>query len=333
MVQQGRPVQTRTRPAPLLSPGTVGAYLVGRGLLPPGRPAQAVELGGGVSNIVLAVGPYVVKQALPRLRVADEWLAKQERALTEAEALRLAARLTPGRVPPLADVDPSLCAVTIGRAPEGWRTWKAALLDGEADPAVAEALGSILACWHAATAGDGDVARRFADWEAFEQLRVDPYHRTVARRHPDLAPAVCRLIADMAARRAALVHGDFSPKNVLLGDGGLWVLDFEVAHFGDPDFDLAFMLTHLALKAVHRPQRRQGYRRCAEAFLTAYRLGAPAFAPVPQRLARHLGCLMVARVDGKSPAEYLTAAGREEARERGRRLLLRPPDRWEGLLL
>jgi len=316
----------------LLNSDTVISYLAGRGLLRPGPPAPVEALGGGVSNVVLAAGAYVVKQALPRLRVAEEWLAKRERALTEGEALRFAARLTPGRVPDVLDIDREACAITIARAPAEWRNWKAVLLSGEADPRVARELGRILAAWHAASIGDGRVARRFGDWEAFDQLRIDPYHRTVARRHPDLARAVGRVIEEMEARRIALVHGDYSPKNVLVGDGALWVLDFEVAHHGDPDFDLAFMLNHLSLKAIHRPQAAARYRRCAEAFLAAYREGAPGLDPLPERLARHLGCLMIARVDGKSPAEYLTAQGREAARGRGRRLLLEPPDRMEGLL-
>ncbi len=316
----------------LLSSDTVAAYLAGRGLPTEGRPGEVRELGGGVSNVVLAVGAYVVKQALPRLRVSEEWLAKRERAVTEGEALRLAHRLTPGRVPEVFDIDREACALTIARAPAGWRSWKTALLAGDVDPAVAEELGRILAAWHVDSAGDEQVAHRFDDWQAFDQLRLDPYHRTVARRHPDLAGAVHRLMAEMEERRMAFVHGDFSPKNVLVGDTGLWVLDFEVAHYGDPSFDLAFMLNHLSLKAIHRPQAAARYRRCAEVFLAAYGHGAPQLAATSERLARHLGCLMLARVDGKSPAEYLTAEGRERARRKGRRLLLRPPCSLDDLL-
>ena len=78
-------------------------------MLPAGDSIRVEELGGGVSNVVLAVSwedkRVVVKQALPRLRVEDEWLAKRERAVNEARALQLAARITPGRVPALLDVD------------------------------------------------------------------------------------------------------------------------------------------------------------------------------------------------------------------------------------
>ena len=293
-----------------------------------------------MSNVVLAAGvgdrALVVKQSLPRLRVADEWLAKRERVFTEARALRLQARLTPGRVPHVLDVDPDRFAITIAHAPEGWSDWKARLLAGVADPDVGAELGRVLGVWHRATRDDPAVARDFADWEAFEQLRVDPYYRTLARRCPELAAPVLARIARMEASRHCLVHGDFSPKNVLLGTAGgddLWVVDAEVAHFGDPAFDTGFMLNHLMLKAINRPPARATYRACARLFWQSYeREGGTA--GIGDTLG-HLACLMLSRVHGKSPAEYLDARGRELADRLGRRLLLGPPhtvdDVWVAL--
>jgi 5-methylthioribose kinase len=324
----------------LLSAGTVGEYLVHRGLVPEGTPVAARELGGGVSNVVLAVEAagrrLVVKQSLARLRVADEWLAKRERVLTEGAALRLVGKLVPGAVPEVFDVDSDRCAITIACAPGGWRSWKELLLAGEADADVSRRLGAILAAWQRLTAGDAEVERRFGDYEAFDQLRVDPYHRAVMRRHPELAAPVAAHVERMLATRLCLVDGDFSPKNVLTGDGGLWIVDFEVAHVGDPAFDLAFMLNHLMLKAIHRPVVLDGYERCAAAFWDAYRAGAgDGLAPEPAYVLGHLGCVMVARVDGKSPAEYLDPAGGNVARELGSSFVLDAPASlqaaWERL--
>jgi len=314
----------------LLSAETVGVYLAERGVIPPGVRVAASELGGGVSNVVLAVRAgdlhVVVKQALPRLRVADQWLAPRERAVGEGEALRLAAELAPDSVPEVLDVDEEVCAITIAHAPESWRNWKEALLSGEADPAIARRLGELLALWHAGTFRRR-LAERFLDRAGFESLRVDPYYRTVMRRLPELSGAVASYVERMAATRACLVHGDYSPKNVLTGPGRLWVLDFEVAHLGDPAFDVAFMLNHLGLKSVHRPESAPAYAACAEAFWQAYRAGVPAeLAPELPYVLGHLGCLMVARVDGKSPAEYLTESEKAAARAFGARLLLDPPD-------
>jgi len=320
----------------LLSPRTVGAYLVARGILDDLDGVHACELAGGVSNIVLAVSRaatrVVVKQALPRLRVAEEWLAKQERAVAEAEALRLAARLTPGGVPALLDVDPDRCVLTIAAAPDGWTTWKSRLLDGDADAAVASRLGELLAAWHRGTFGDEEVARVLGDAEAFEQLRVDPYYRTVARRRPELAAAIGSYLERMDATRVCLVHGDYSPKNVLVG-AGVWVIDFEVAHVGDPAFDVAFVLNHLLLKRLHVPSASAALERCMRGFWQAYRAAVPAgVLPELGYALGHLGCLMVARIDGKSPAEYLSPAERDAARTLGSRLLLAPPGSLDELL-
>jgi 5-methylthioribose kinase len=317
-----------------LTPETVADWLAARGLIDPGTAVAAHELGGGVSNVVLAVRAdgldAVVKQALPRLRVEEEWLAKRERVLTEAAALELAGELTAAAVPAVLAVDPEACAIVIERAPESWRPWKEALLSGEADPGIAARLGSVLAAWHRETVRDDDVARRFDDYEAFEQLRVDPYHRAVMRRWPRLARAVGTYADQLDATHVCLVHGDYSPKNVLAGADGLMVIDFEVAHVGDPVFDLAFMLNHLLLKSVHRPAALPAYRAAGIAFLDAYRQEAGrALDFDPAYLCGQIGCLMVARVDGKSPVEYLSEVERLVVRSAGTRLLLDPPDRIE----
>ncbi len=319
----------------LLSEETVGDYLVALGLVESSGSVEAHELGGGVSNVVLAVTSerdgMVVKQSLPRLRVDQEWLAKRERVLTEAEALKLAGELSEGAVPGVRAVDAARCAIVIDLAPPEWRNWKDDLLGGHTDAAIAARLGALLATWHRETADDPEIARRFGDDEAFEQLRVDPYLRTVMARWPQLERSVGQYVDQVTGTRVCLVHGDFSPKNVLVGDDGLWVLDFEVAHVGEPVFDLAFMTNHLMLKAVHNPSAVDGYRQLSLVFYDTY-LGeaGDALAFEPPYLVGLTGCLMVARVDGKSPAEYLSETERLVARSLGSRLLLNPPSSLAG---
>jgi aminoglycoside phosphotransferase (APT) family kinase protein len=319
-----------------LDVSNVCQYLSGRGLQPTAG-AVAEPLGGGVSNIVLAVGEgrgaMVVKQALARLRVADAWWAPRERALAEAQALDLAGQLTPGAVPRVLDRDPGRCALVVERAPGGWRDWKSQLLQGRADPKVAARLGALLARWHQATLHGEGLSERFYPQGPFEALRVEPYYRTVARRVPDMAAPVLRFAEEMLATRVCLVHGDFSPKNVLTGLGrDLWVIDFEVAHLGDPAFDVAFLLCHLMLKSLHRPELAVAYDRCALEFTSAYEAEVgEELAPTWEYVLGHVGCLILARVDGKSPAEYLGLGERQKARQLGQLLVLEPPGRPERL--
>jgi 5-methylthioribose kinase len=313
----------------MLTAATVGAYLEEKGLLAPGASAEVAELGGGVSNIVLGVEAdglsCVVKQSFPRLRVADEWLAKRERAVTEACALELAAALMPEAVPRVLELDREACAFTIERAPRDWQTWKDDLLEGRADQTVAHRVGLLLAAWHGgttdvATARHSPTARDSTSYGSIPTT-------TIMRAHPDLAGAVGAYADRLLGPGRCLVHGDYSPKNVLVGPERLWLIDFEVTHFGEPSFDLAFMLNHLFLKALHRPGTTAGYLACARAFWTAYADAVPdPLAPDTTAVFGQVGCLMIARVDGKSPAEYLSVEERTRARSLGRQLLTDPPD-------
>ena len=319
--------RSRELPGTMVDPTNVGDYLARRGVLGPTDVVTRVEsLGGGVSSVVLLVetaqSRYVVKQPLERLRVAEEWHAGRERALIEAVALDFARRTLPESIPSLVDRDTIRYALTMTAAPRHWRSWKELLLAGRVDLQLGAHLGTLLGTLQAASRRDPDLLQSLGDLCLFEQLRIDPYHRAIARRHPDLAAPIQDVIEQLLEpETCSFVHGDFSPKNVLVGDEGSWLIDFEVAHAGNPLFDLAFMTSHLLLKAVHRSQDAGRLRGVASAFLDAYcSSGAPKFGSLD--LARQVGCLVLARVDGKSPVEYLDPRGRDSARALGRRLIL-----------
>ena len=316
-----------------LDRSNVVAYLRAHRLISGAAPKIEV-LGGGVSNDVFAVDDeersLVVKQPLARLQVADDWSAPRERVLGEAAALELCNRLTPGRAPRVIFCDDERLIVVIERAPKGWSDWKSRLLSGEAETSVAAWLGETLAVWHRRTQGR-PLPQRLDGQEPFTRLRVDPYYRAVADRAPEHAPRIAALIADTAARRSCFVHGDFSPKNVLVGEGASgWVIDYEVAHRGDPAFDLAFLLSHLMLKAIHRRDDCREYDACAHAFATAYeKSGGVIDWP---HTAAHVGALLLARVGGKSPVEYLSAADRGRVWRLGAHLLEGPPQSFDELI-
>jgi tRNA A-37 threonylcarbamoyl transferase component Bud32 len=329
---------TELEPGTELTPDTVVAYLQHRGLLDPAIPAIVGRLAGGVSNDVLAVraGPrnIVVKQALAQLRVEADWHADPDRILTEAAALRLAGEIRSGAVPPVLDVDAAAHVLVIGRAPETFRLWKDDLMAGQVVPAVPRRLGELLAAWHSATASRPELTRPFAGTDAFVELRIDPFYRATALANPDLRTTIDSLADRLLTEPICLVHGDFSPKNVLTGPDGVWVLDWEVAHLGDPTFDLAFLISHLLCKAIYRPE--SDFRIAAEEFLAAYRSAA---FDLPDRdgayLAAQTACLVLARVDGKSPVDYLDPAARRRARECARAglrsALTDPLELWELL--
>ncbi|WP_251329610.1 phosphotransferase family protein [Haloplanus pelagicus] len=284
------------------------------GVVPTDADATARALGGGVSNHVYEVtwddGCVVVKRPLPNLAVADDWPADVDRVHNEAAAIRtyesvLAAAGVGARVPGVVcESDDHVIAIEC--APTDAPMWKRELLDGRVDAGVAATVGAVLGAVHDATADDPTVRETFSEKRPFDQLRVDPYHRATARRNPDVADAIRTEIDRILATDRALVHGDYSPKNVLVDRAAgtvPWILDFEVAHWGDPAFDTAFMLNHLYIKSIYNHDRHAAYADAATRFWDAY--DDAVRWDIERETVTELAVLMLARVDGKSPVEYV----------------------------
>ena len=298
------------------------------GLCSPDETPRAQALSGGVSSDIwrvdLACGPVCVKRALPRLRVAQLWEAPVERNGYEYEWFRVAGAAAPGAVPRvLARAEGAFVMEYLD--PERYPVWKALLREGHADARFAAEVGRCLARIHRATT---DTAALFPTDEIFRAIRLEPYLLATAARHPDLAPRLEYLSQRTAAAKVCLVHGDVSPKNILAGPSGPVFLDAECAWYGDPAFDLAFCLNHLLLKCLWVPSAKAGYLECFEALCAAYLQGVAfegAFGAIEARAATLLPALLLARVDGKSPVEYLTLEqDRARVRREGRRLLSSP---------
>ncbi|MFN0153752.1 MAG: phosphotransferase family protein [Gaiella sp.] len=303
-----------------------------QGLLADGAEVFAEEFTGGVSATVVALRPaaggagLVLKQALPRLRVREEWLATQERNATEAAAMTLCAGLTPGAVPRVLAVDPVNHIVAMELI-EGCVNWQTEIGDGRVHAAAGRWAGRTLGLWHAKTVGDALLEGQLGDGEAFEQLRLRPFHETVAARLPDLAELVLSRAEELRCRRRCLVHGDYAMKNMLIGSSGHWVLDFEVAHRGNPLFDLGFFLSFAVLSAIRWEPLVADLEALASGFLGGYaQTAGTGFAGTEADVVAHTACLVLARTDGKSPALFLDGRSRERAREIGA-ALLREPDR------
>lgn len=285
------------------------AFLRGHGLAGKDETPAAEALAGGVSSDIWRVslhgGDICVKRALARLRVAQLWEAPVERNRYEWRWMEAASAAVAGAAPRvLAHDEAGFFAMEyLGALP----LWKSELRDGRVDTAFAGRVGTTLAAIHSATAGREDIARAFATDANFHAIRLEPYLLATARAHPGHAAALQALAERTAATRLALVHGDVSPKNILVGKAGPVFLDAECAWYGDPAFDLAFCLNHLLLKCLWRPAHTARYLESFDALRTGYLAGVrwePASA-VEVRAASLLPGLLLARVDGKSPVEYL----------------------------
>lgn len=270
------------------------------------------HFGGGVSSDVYLVGEgdgqFVVKQVLEKLRVRDDWHADTARLQSEIDFLRLAGQYVPGAFPCLLAVGAGYFVMEY--MDERYRNWKSMLMAGEFDTPVAARAGEILGSVHRFSSHSAEVERMFPNHHLFQQLRIEPYLMTTATRTPALRERIEREALRLGSTHECLIHGDYSPKNMLVGEGRVVVLDCETASYGDPAFDLAFLLTHLLLKGLYHSPNTGPAEQCARATVQAYfaALGADEqrAAELGGRTARLLQMILLARVDGKSPAEYLT---------------------------
>ncbi len=277
-------------------------------------------LTGGVSSDIWLVESqgrrFCVKRALARLKVEALWEAPVSRNAAEAEWMRAVHEWAPDAVSKLLGEDREAGFFAMDYLPpEDFRLWKAELLAGRADEDFAASVGRELALIHACSAADPSIPGRFANDLVFEAIRVEPYLRATASAHRSLATRFAALASRTLSTKRALVHGDVSPKNILIGPRGPVFLDAECAWCGDPAFDLAFCLNHLLLKGARSGARKAPYLGAFHALAAAYLAGVDwePRSELEARAAALLPALFLARVDGKSPVEYLTHESERDA--------------------
>jgi 5-methylthioribose kinase len=317
------------------------AYLCEKAFVVAGGDLSLECLPGGVSNRTVLVRfsdgrRWVLKQALPKLRVAVDWFSSPERIHREALALQWFARLAPaGSVPRFEFEDQANHLLGMDAVPFPHQNWKTALLLGNVNFNHVEQFGRLLGLVHRQASQACGVRQVFEDTEFFESLRLEPYYLYSAERVPESAEFLHRLVDETRLCRLTLVHGDYSPKNILLRNDKLILLDYEVAHFGEPAFDLGFSLAHFLSKAHHLTVHRALFAEAAVLYWQAYvhALGNVPWAhDLEPRAVRHgLACLL-ARVAGRSPLEYLSDAERVRQRQAVLSLLPEPPCRVQDLV-
>lgn len=318
------------------TPDSLVAYLRVAGRIASDETPSVRVLAGGVSNKTVLVErawgeAWVLKQALGKLRVQADWFSDPARVRREAEGLRWLPKFAPpGSITPLVFEDPHNNLLAMSAVPQPHENWKEVLLTGRVDDDLVAQFARLLADIHRRSAEAGDaVSAAFADRSFFESLRLEPYYAFTATQIPSAGAFLHALIAQTRTRRLTLVHGDYSPKNVLIHRGRLVLLDHEVIHFGDPAFDLGFALTHLLSKANHLTHHRDRFARAAALFWKTYHdatAGAAWTTDLESHAIRHaLGCLL-ARVAGRSPLEYLDPAARARQRAAVLDLIQEPPE-------
>jgi len=317
-------------------------YLVHQQLVSDDRQPVFANLFGGVSNRTVLVSfpdhdDWVIKQALEKLRVEADWFSDPTRIHREADGLRWLSRLLrPGAVPRFVFEDRQSHILIMQAIPEPHWNYKNLLLEKPPSDGHATEFAELLATLHINSSEKmEELARSFSDTTFFENLRLDPYYNYSASQVPDAAPFLVKLMNATRARKLTLVHGDFSPKNILIHRDRLVLLDHEVIHIGDPAFDIGFSMAHYLSKAHFRALLRREFERTAVLYWRTY-FSQTAEQPWAFELERFcirhtLGCLL-ARVAGKSLLEYLSLSQRAAQRMVVMQMIDEPPDTMVDLI-
>lgn len=288
----------------LNSEAEVSRYLVSEQLLGSNTGAEVSRLSGGVScrvwKVVSTKGRWVLKQALEKLEVQADWFSDVERIHREHQAMEQIGLIIPdSNVPKVLHVDYVNHIYMMTCAEEGAPTWKDLMMQGILNVETAKSAAKILSLIHARSYLINDsLKQEFSNQKYFNQLRIDPFHRFLIQKYPQLSKPIHQLIDELSLQKTCLVHGDFSPKNMLVQqDGEIVLIDFEVAHWGNPVFDMAYCLGHLMLKCWHL-KKYEKMLKLIKSFLDHY-------SGSVNNLLCHLGLMLLARMDGKSPVNYI----------------------------
>lgn len=319
----------------------VAKVLKTAGLVEDATDLHLTRLPGGVSSDICKIEVdsrvFCIKQALDQLKVEAEWHAPLERNRFEVYWNQIANGISPGSAPEILYHDSeNMFYVMNYFDPENYPLWKKQLSEGRIQSSIAADVGRVLANIHNATANNDKVHNQFPRTDIFHDIRLEPYLLATALHHPDLLPRLTQLCERTAGTRLAMIHGDVSPKNILVGPDGPVFLDAECACIGDPAFDLSFCLNHLLLKCIWRPRWTSAYLESFSAMKQAYLENVNWEPPdeIEVRAASLLPALLLARIDGKSPVEYIdTEHDRAKVRQVSRALLQRSFQQLEQIAL
>lgn len=282
----------------------VKKYLIKAGITEKADEPLIEHLTGGISSTVWRIvhnnNRWVIKQALGKLNVEEAWFSDVERIHREHEVMSALNYFVPkGAIPAVLHVDYTDHIYMMTCADEGAQTWKDILMKQNFSFSVAENAAYFLREMHRQSRNISAVDKtRFQDQKYFIQLRIDPFHRYLIKKYPGLASSIQKLIDEVTLQKTCLVHGDFSPKNILVEkQDKIILIDFEVAHWGNPVFDLAYCIGHLMLKGWYLKKQKE-ILELIEVFLAVN-------GEAVNNLIPHLGLMLLARMDGKSPVSYI----------------------------
>ena len=267
---------------------------------------------------------FCAKRALSKLTVKEDWHAPVSRSNYEAKYFEVCKKIIPESFPKVLGHDKRKYILAMEwYDSKTHEVWKKKLLSRKVDQKDTEEVAEILGKIHSVFYKDKEIEKNFNNDKTFHDIRIEPYLLFTSKSYPNFQKEFLDMAENLKKNKRTLIHGDFSPKNILISKTKPKILDAETACWGDPTFDLAFCLNHILLKSILQRKYNINYTPLLLSFVNTYfnKFKAESKKNMLAKLFKLLAMLLLARVDGKSPVEYLKSKDKIIVRNLGKNLL------------
>ena len=282
------------------------------GLLIPKIKFESIKITEGVSSDIWYVKTetgfeFCIKRALKKLTVKEDWYAPISRSNFEASYFKACHNVNPRSFPKILGHDKKNYILAMEWfKPKKYILWKKQLLDVAFDIKDGVSISDILNKKHSYFNNKFNFKKEFENDKTFYDIRIEPYIIFTSKSYPEHKNYFIDAAKSLVSNKKTLIHGDFSPKNILIGPDFPVILDAETACWGDPIFDLAFCNNHIILKSILNSTNKKKYMLLSKEFIENYinKINWEDKNSFIDRFFKLVPLLILARLDGKSPIEY-----------------------------
>ena len=299
------------------------------GLLSSNQKYISKKITDGVSSDIWYVKTsnkqYCIKRALAKLTVKEDWYAPIDRNNYEVKYFTHCRVIQPYSFPKILGHDSKNFILAMEWFDnKKFIVWKKKLLEKSVSLKDGKRIGKLLSLVHKSFYKKKQYEKIFLNDKTFYDIRIEPYLRFTSKFYPEFYESYKKTINFLTKNKSTVIHGDFSPKNILLGKNFPVILDAETACWGNPAFDIAFFNNHIILKSIFNRKVFKSYLNLSNHFLKTY-LANFSVVNNSNFISKFItlqALLILARVDGKSPVEYFKKQHKAIARSLAKNLLL-----------
>lgn len=243
----------------MLNKKNLKKYLLEHNLTEDVQKCEVEELSGGIINRIFRAktekGVFVLKQFLDKAKIDKNIRLSPKRFFYEKYAINYLDRILDKKItPPIVffdDKNKIICMKDLGVN----NRLDNLMLSNRLKPDVFSKIGKVLAEIHNKSFFNDSLSLLF-DNEEFQELKFDyRYYRTM--KYSSLIYARDELIQNCRKNKITFIHNDLKINNFFVLDNNKFCLiDYEGSYYGDPAFEVGYLLGHLFVYYFNQPNLR-----------------------------------------------------------------------------